>query len=284
MAARPPKSGSLPRRMRALATGVITLALSAGALTAIPANAAEPSTIVPFDAVNMFIGTELDTTQNKSNDAYGNTYPGATLPFGMVQSSPTTYKPGETNDLVREKGGYEYTGTQLRGFGMTRYQGTGCTGRYGGYDFPTIPYAGPLAADGALPVSPAMDLPAYFMNFSHDNETSQPGYDKVKTDDGVSTEPPMIYGTANLLMTAPMSGRSRSRAWAATACTASTRPVRAPTASTPPVSRSTARRRPRRGSMRTSPARGETSRSPCPRRPAPGAPGPTTCRRPTPMA
>src|SRR5690348_11384274 len=52
----------------------------------------------PFDAVDQFIGTEMDTTQNKSNDAYGNTFPGAAVPFGMVQPSPTTYRAG--NPLV----------------------------------------------------------------------------------------------------------------------------------------------------------------------------------------
>ena len=63
---------------------------------------ASPSEISAFDAVNQFIGTEMDTNQNKSNDAYGNTYPGAAVPFGMVQSSPTTYKEGDA--LVGEKG------------------------------------------------------------------------------------------------------------------------------------------------------------------------------------
>lgn len=77
----------------------------------------------------------------------------------MVQPSPTTYKVGETNDLVREKGGYEYTADQLRGFGMTRYPGTGCHGRFGGYEFPTIPDAGELADDGAT-ASPPTCVPS----------------------------------------------------------------------------------------------------------------------------
>src|SRR5699024_5663820 len=121
------------------------------------------------------------------NDAYGNTYPGAAVPFGMVQPSPTTYKRDEPNDLVREKGGYEYTADQIRGFGMTRYSGSGCHGRFGGYEFPTIPYTGELV-DGALPSSPASDVSDYFLTFSHDDEVAEPGYYSVTTANGVTTE------------------------------------------------------------------------------------------------
>ncbi|MFV2178255.1 GH92 family glycosyl hydrolase [Actinomadura sp. LOL_016] len=147
-----------------------------------PALAAELS---PFEAVDQFIGTEMDTAQNKSNDAYGNTFPGAAVPFGMVQSSPTTYKPGPA--LVGEKGGYEYTADLIRGFGLTRYSGSGCTGRYGGYEFPTIPYAGELR-DGVLPVNPSEDVKPYYLKFDHANEKAEPGYYRVGLDNGVTAE------------------------------------------------------------------------------------------------
>jgi len=162
----------------------------AGATSTNAQSGSTQSELAPYDAVDQLIGTELDTTENKSNDAYGNTYPGAALPFGMVQPSPTTYKVGETNDLVREKGGYEYTANQIRGFGMTRYSGTGCHSRFGGYEFPTIPYAGELAADGTLPRNPAVDGQhrSYFLDFSHDDEVAEPGYYQVRTADGTSTE------------------------------------------------------------------------------------------------
>ena len=156
--------------------------LAAPPVTAVPAAAV--SRLSPFDAVDQFIGTEMDTTQNKSNDAYGNTFPGAAVPFGMVQSSPTTYKPG--NPLVGEKGGYEYTADLIRGFGMTRYSGSGCTGRYGGYDFPVIPYAGELR-DGVPPVNPSEDIRSYYLKFRHENETAEPGYYSVRLDNGVRT-------------------------------------------------------------------------------------------------
>ncbi|MFF5076480.1 GH92 family glycosyl hydrolase [Actinoplanes sp. NPDC000266] len=168
-------------RIRYLALALAPI-LSTAVLAA-PADAHRE--LSPFDAVNQFIGTEMDTTQNKSNDAYGNTFPGAAVPFGMVQPSPTTYKAG--NALVGEKGGYEYTASLIRGFGMTRYSGTGCTGRYGGYEFPTIPYAGELT-DGVLPTNPSADVKPYYLSFSHANEVSQPGYYKVALDNGITTE------------------------------------------------------------------------------------------------
>ncbi|MFI0480305.1 GH92 family glycosyl hydrolase [Actinomadura sp. 9N215] len=168
------------RSARIVAAGSAA-ALVSSVVVAVPAVAG--AGLSPFEAVDQFIGTEMDTSQNKSNDAYGNTFPGAAAPFGMVQSSPTTYKPG--NPLVGEKGGYEYTAGLIRGFGMTRYSGSGCTGRFGGYEFPTIPYAGELR-DGALPVNPSTDIKNYYLRFQHGKEVAEPGYYSVGLDNGVA--------------------------------------------------------------------------------------------------
>ncbi|MBM6403416.1 GH92 family glycosyl hydrolase [Phycicoccus sp. CSK15P-2] len=179
-------SSVLPSR-RAL-TALLATSLTAALLGIAPVTPADAaSRLSPFDAVDQFIGTELDTSENKSNDAYGNTFPGAALPFGMVQPSPTTYKTDEPNGLVREKGGYEYTADQIRGFGLTRYSGSGCHLRFGGYDIPTIPYSGELV-DGTLPVSPDTDVRRYFLDFDHDDEVAEPGYYAVRTVDGTKTE------------------------------------------------------------------------------------------------
>ncbi|RLV56759.1 LPXTG cell wall anchor domain-containing protein [Aeromicrobium phragmitis] len=172
------------RRLTAIAAGALASVVPLSLLAVPPATAAD---LEPFDAVDLFIGTQLDTTQNKSNDAYGNTYPGAAVPFGMVQPSPTTFKRDEPNGLVQEKGGYEYTADQIRGFGMTRYSGSGCHQRFGGYEFPTIPFTGALQ-DGSLPSLPDTNIGDYFLDFSHDNEEAEPGYYSVTTDNGVTTE------------------------------------------------------------------------------------------------
>lgn len=61
--------------------------------------------------VNPFIGTS----------GVGHTYPGATVPFGMVQASPDTH-------LYDWKycSGYQYQDTSVLGFSQTHLSGTGC--------------------------------------------------------------------------------------------------------------------------------------------------------------
>ncbi|WP_259453160.1 GH92 family glycosyl hydrolase [Streptomyces ginkgonis] len=134
----------------------------------------------PFDAVDQFIGTRHDTTQNKGNSAYGNTWPGATLPFGMVQFTPTTHHTSGGDNW----GGYEYGADQLRGFGLTRLSGTGCANNNGAFDVPVLPYTGRLTADHALPTSPADGIRDYYLDFSHDNEHAEPGHYAVGLDNG----------------------------------------------------------------------------------------------------
>ncbi|WP_243228830.1 GH92 family glycosyl hydrolase [Microbacterium sp. CIAB417] len=164
------------RRHRAVvAAGVVTVLAASAALTAPAAQAAEESALSAFDAVDPFIGTEMNDANNgRGNDHYGNTFPGATVPFGMVQSSPTTYQ----TSTGEQYGGYEYQSDQLRGFGMTRLSGTGCRSNYGGFDFPVLPFAGELT-NGALPSNPASAIGDYFLDYSHDGEVADPGYYSV---------------------------------------------------------------------------------------------------------
>ncbi|MET4674061.1 GH92 family glycosyl hydrolase [Streptomyces sp. PvR018] len=184
-----------PRRRRARLRAVAVAALTSGALVAglTPATATattastdvapRASAISPYDAVDPFIGTELDPAQNKGNSAYGNTWPGATTPFGMVQSSPTTYRSSDGD----QKGGYEYGADKIRGFGMTRLSGTGCEGRFSAFDFPVLPYTGPLDG-GALPTSPGARIDPYYLDFDHRDETAAPGHYTVGLGNGVETE------------------------------------------------------------------------------------------------
>ena len=71
--------------------------------------------------VNPFIGT----------DRMGHTYPGATVPFGMVQLSPDTDTvPYEMNgrynrDVYKYCAGYQYADSTIVGFSHTHFSGTG---------------------------------------------------------------------------------------------------------------------------------------------------------------
>ncbi|MET8816297.1 lectin [Streptomyces sp. NPDC004549] len=127
------------------------------ALPAPAAAAARPADLVahPADLVNPFIGT--------SNDA--NDFPGADVPFGMVQWSPDTNSrpPG---------GGYEYKDSSITGFSLTHIAGPGC-GAAG--DVPVLPTVGAVS-------NSATD------SFSHANESATAGSYKVALDNKVTTE------------------------------------------------------------------------------------------------
>ncbi|MET8761467.1 GH92 family glycosyl hydrolase [Lentzea sp. NPDC004782] len=112
---------------------------------AVPAQAqtdADPSSLV-----NPFVGT-----QN-----FGNTFPGASVPFGMVQVSPDT----------GGQGGYDYKANSIYGFSQTHLSGVGC-GVMG--ELPVMPTVGPVDN---------VDINAYKSPFSHSDELAQPGYYRV---------------------------------------------------------------------------------------------------------
>ncbi|MGP2440077.1 GH92 family glycosyl hydrolase [Streptomyces sp. JW3] len=137
--------------------GVVTVAVAAllGGALAVPA--AQAVTDGPLTGlVNPFIGTENE----------GNTYPGAAMPFGMVQFSP------DTGHNV----GYDYSNDHIRGFSLVHLSGVGCG--LGG-DLPVLPTTGDVTET---------DYTKYAAGFSHDDETARPGYYRVGLDSGIEAE------------------------------------------------------------------------------------------------
>ena len=111
------------------------------------------------DYVRPFVGTEGE----------GNTFPGPSAPFGMLQLGPDTdIKNWDTDS------GYEYTDPTILGFSLTHLSGTGCPDLG---DFPFVPQVGPPAF-----VSGPKDHPelGYQSAFSHNEESASVGYYKVK--------------------------------------------------------------------------------------------------------
>lgn len=106
--------------------------------------------------VNPFTGT----------DFHGHTFPGACLPFGMVQLSPDT-----RIDTWDGCSGYHYSDSLLYGFSHTHLSGTGCSD-YG--DILLMPVHG-LAR---VPV----DRTCYASPFCHEREAASPGYYEVFLD------------------------------------------------------------------------------------------------------
>jgi len=105
--------------------------------------------------VNPFIGT----------GGHGHTFPGATIPNGMVQLSPDTRTAGW--DAC---GGYHYTDNSIRGFSHTHLSGTGI-GDLG--DFLFMPFTGEAKINPGTPEDPDS---GYRSRFSHENEIAIPGY------------------------------------------------------------------------------------------------------------
>lgn len=106
--------------------------------------------------VNPFVGT----------GGHGHTFPGAIVPFGMVQLSPDTRLTGWDGCS-----GYHYSDSAIYGFSHTHLSGTGISD-YG--DVLLLPFV------GNAPTGPT--------RFQHQNETASPGYYSVKLEDNIFVE------------------------------------------------------------------------------------------------
>ncbi len=117
--------------------------------------------------VNPFIGSA-----SQGNSLSGSVFPGACVPFGLVQLSPDTYDAPE-----EPASGYDYTQKTIVGFSHTHLNGTGVGDLY---DILVQPLTGtPMwqPGDAAKPRS------GYRSAFSHTTEKASPGYYAVQLDD-----------------------------------------------------------------------------------------------------
>ncbi|MEV6605223.1 GH92 family glycosyl hydrolase [Kutzneria sp. NPDC051319] len=145
---------------------VSTLVAGLATVTVGPVAAAAPAD--PTTLVNPFVGTENS----------GNTFPGASAPFGMVQVSPDT----------GGQGGYDYDQKAIYGFSQTHLSGVGC-GVMG--ELPVMPTTG---------VVNSVEPSGYASAYSHSDEQATPGYYRV----GLST-----YGVNAELTATPRTGWQR---------------------------------------------------------------------------
>lgn len=117
------------------------------------------------DYVSPFVGT----------DGHGHAFPGATVPFGMVQLSPDT-----RTDTWDGSSGYHYSDSTIIGFSHTHLAGTGVGGLGDILLMPTV---------GDLNLSPGKPGNGYISRFSHSQESAHAGYYKVfLKDPGVLAE------------------------------------------------------------------------------------------------
>ncbi len=97
--------------------------------------------------------------------AHGHAYPGATVPFGMVQLSPDTPIKGWDGCS-----GYHYSDSAICGFSHTHLAGTGC-GCLG--DVLVMPIIGEVRLEAGSPDK------GYTSRFDHSDEKATPGYYRV---------------------------------------------------------------------------------------------------------
>ncbi len=134
-----------------------------------------PAAILPAQVqyVNPIIGT----------DGMGHTFPGACVPFGIVQLSPDTDTiPHNVNGVYQPKAyeycaGYQYRDNTIVGFSHTHFSGTGHSDLG---DILIMPTTEPLKLNPGTSDNPDS---GYRSRFSHDTEKATPGYYEVALDD-----------------------------------------------------------------------------------------------------
>jgi predicted alpha-1,2-mannosidase len=112
--------------------------------------------------VNPFIGT----------GGKGHTYPGASLPFGMVQLSPDNGINGWD-----EIAGYFYENDFISGFSHTHLSGTGIGDLY---DVQLMPCVRPFKVGKKVKDNQVLGI---YSSFSHKEEYSEPGYYSIRLKD-----------------------------------------------------------------------------------------------------
>ncbi|HUY11879.1 MAG TPA: GH92 family glycosyl hydrolase, partial [Candidatus Dormibacteraeota bacterium] len=118
---------------------------------ALPAFAFARGMRAPVTYVDTFVGTSGTVVGGPIDD-----FPGADVPFGMLQWSPDT----PSQDAG---GGYDYSDSSITGLSLTHLSGPGCN-VFG--DFAILPVVG----------APPTKLAGFAESFSHREEIAAPGY------------------------------------------------------------------------------------------------------------
>jgi predicted alpha-1,2-mannosidase len=132
------------------------------ALLAAPALDAKQDDTTVTQYVKPFIGT----------GGHGHCYPGATVPFGMVQLSPDTF-----NDGWDWCSGYHISDGSMMGFSHTHLSGTGIGDML---DFLLMPSTKQIQFEPGTRENPDA---GYRSRFSHKDEAAEPGYYSVHLSD-----------------------------------------------------------------------------------------------------
>jgi predicted alpha-1,2-mannosidase len=131
----------------------------------------------PARYVDPFVGTAATTTQTgvaglSPASLLGQAFPGAALPFGMLQWSPDT---NTDNDPVAS---YVFPAGESPLVGFSLLHNSGMQYRFA----PFTPLSGPVTT------SPAINPDRYYQHFVHRDERASPGFYQVALASGISVE------------------------------------------------------------------------------------------------
>ena len=131
--------------------------------------------LLAFIVTSFFVKAQNNYTQFVNpiigTGGHGHTFPGATLPFAMVQLSPDTRIDGSWDGCS----GYHYSDKKIYGFSHTHLSGTGCSD-YG--DIMLMPMTGKAS----------IEKEKYATTFKHENEKSEAGYYSVQLENKILAE------------------------------------------------------------------------------------------------
>jgi predicted alpha-1,2-mannosidase len=185
-----------PALHRLLTGGVVTTMLVAMLGIAVVANspAAAAADLDLTHFVNPFIGTDDSNSPNPvAGGAGGSTFPGASVPFGMVQFSPDT--------PTGSPSGYRDSDRTIEEFSLTHFNGAGC---------PNNEDLGLLPITGAIGASPGTNWTGYASGYTKTNETAVPGYYKNRLDKyGTDVELSATTRTGVAKLTYPSTDQAR---------------------------------------------------------------------------
>jgi predicted alpha-1,2-mannosidase len=155
----------MPRTSRLFGSLTGVLALTAVVLVA-PAAPASAAVLALTQYVNPFIGTDDSNSPNPvGGGAGGSTYPGAVVPFGMVQFSPDT--------PTASPSGYRDSDRSIEEFSLTHFNGAGCANNED---------VGLLPITGAIGASPGTSWTSYASAYTKANESAAAGYYRNRLD------------------------------------------------------------------------------------------------------
>ena len=133
---------------------------------AVPSSAELDATLNLTQHVNPLIGTDDSNSPNPvPGGAGGSTYPGAVLPFGMVQLGPDTPSASPS--------GYRNRDTTIEDFSLTHFDGAGCPNNE---DLNILPITGALGA------SPGTSWTSYASAYTKANEAAVAGFYRTVLD------------------------------------------------------------------------------------------------------